>query len=164
MVSHCTFKGATKGRRRYRYYMSKGLVNGSASDNGKGWPLSAPELERAVAIAARHILSDRAGLLEALDQSGTDSPDVRATLESVSNLLRRLQSESDAAECLVELIGGAELRADGISIILKIEVPCSRAGVRNSSILNLSRFVPLRMKRRGVETRVIAEGDDRPRK
>ena len=158
-------QGATKGRRRYRYYVSKGLVNGSASDSGKGWRLSAPELERAAAIAARHILSDRAGLLEALDKSGIDSPDVRATLESVSNLLRRLQSESDAAECLVELIGSAELRADGISIILKIEVPCSRAGVRTSSMLNLSRVVPLRMKRREVETRVIiAEGDDPPRK
>ena len=63
-------QGATKGRRRYRYYVSKCLVNGSASDNGKGWRLSAPELERAVAIAARHILSDRAGLMEALEKSG----------------------------------------------------------------------------------------------
>ena len=71
-------QGATKGRRRYRYYVSKCLVNGSASDKGKGWRLSAPELERAVAIAARHILSDRAGLLEALEKSGIDSPDLRA--------------------------------------------------------------------------------------
>ena len=60
-------QGATKGRRRYRYYVSKCLVNGSARDQGKGWRLSAPELERAVAIAARHLLSDRAGLLEALE-------------------------------------------------------------------------------------------------
>ena len=41
-------QGATKGRRRYRYYVSKFLANGSASENGKGWRLSAPELERAV--------------------------------------------------------------------------------------------------------------------
>ena len=48
---------------------------------------------------------------------------------------------------------------------LRIEVSCSRAGVRTSSILDLSRFVPLRMKRRGVETRIIiAAGDDLPRK
>ncbi len=71
-------QGATKGRRRYRYYVSKCLVNGSAIDNGKGWRLSAPELERAVAIAARHILSDRAGLLEALEKSGIDSPDLES--------------------------------------------------------------------------------------
>ena len=158
-------QGATKGRRRYRYYVSKCLANGSASDSGKGWRLSAPELERAVAIAARHILSDRAGLLEALEKSGIDAPDVRATLESTSNLLRRLQNEADAAAALVEIVSKVELRDDGISVTLRIQVSCTRAGVRTSSILDLSRFVPLRMKRRGVETRIImAEGDDLPRK
>jgi hypothetical protein len=158
-------QGATKGRRRYRYYVSKCLVNGSASDNRKGWRLSAPELERAVAIAARHILSDRAGLLEALEKSAIDSPDLSATLESASNFSRRLQNEADAAAALVEMISKVELRDDGISITLRIEVPCSRAGIRTSSILNLSRFVPLKMKRRGVETRIIiATGDNLPRK
>ena len=78
---------AAKGRRRYRYYVSKCLVSGSASDNGKGWRLSAPELERAVGIAALHMLGDRAGLLEALEKSGLVSPDIRATLESASNLV-----------------------------------------------------------------------------
>ena len=157
-------QGASKGSRRYRYYVSKCLVNGSASDHGKGWRLSAPELERAVASAARQLLSDRAELLEALEQSGIDSPDVRATLESVSNLVGRLQTEADASACLVDIVGRADLRDDGISITLRIEVPCSRAGIRTSSIVSVSRFVPLKMKRRGVETRIIiAAGEDRPR-
>ena len=44
-------------------------------------------------------------------------------------------------------------------------MPYSRAGIQCSSILNLSGFVPLRMKRRGVETRIIiAAGNDLPRK
>ena len=66
-------QGATKGRRRYRYYVSKCLVNGSANDNGKGWRLVAPEIDRAVPIAARHILSDRTSLLETLEKSEIDS-------------------------------------------------------------------------------------------
>jgi len=98
-------------------------------------------------------------------KSEIDSPDVRATLESTSNLLRRLQNEADATACLAEIVGRAELRDDRISVTLGIQVPCSRAGVRTGSIFNLSRFVSLRMKRRGVETRIImAEGDDLPRK
>jgi hypothetical protein len=158
-------QGATKGRRRYRYYVSKCLVNGSARDNRKGWRLSAPELERALSIAARHVLSDRAGLLEVLERSGIDSPDVRATLESVSGLFLRLEKEAAAAECIGEVISRAELRADGISLTLRIEVPCTRAGVRTTSTLNLPRFVPLKMRRRGVETRIIiAAGSDLPRK
>ena len=158
-------QGATKGRRRYRYYVSKCLVNGCARDNGKGWRLAAPEIERAVAIAARHILIDRASLLETLEKSEIDSPDIRATLESTSNLLRRLQTETDKMASLAEVIDRIQLRDDGISVTLRIQVPCSRAGVRTTSILDLSRFVPLIMKRRGVETRIIiAAGDDLPRK
>ena len=57
------------------------------------------------------------------------------------------------------------MRDDGITVTLRIEVQCSRAGLRTSSNLDLSRFVPLRMKRRGVETRIIiAAGDDLPQK
>jgi hypothetical protein len=158
-------QGAIKGRRRYRYYVSKSLVNGSARDNRKGWRLSAPELERALSIAARQVLSDRAGLLEVLEKSGIDSPDVSATLESAASLFLRLENEADAAQCMGEVISRAELRADGISLTLRIEVPCTRAGVRTTSTLNLPRFVPLKMRRRGVETRIIiAAGGDLPRK
>jgi hypothetical protein len=113
-----------------------------------------------VAIAARRILSDRAAMLEALEQSGIESPDVRATLEWVSNLSRRLQDESNATASLVEFVNRVELRVDGISVTLRIEVPCSHAGVGTTSTLDLPRFVPLRMKRRGVESRIVITADD----
>ena len=114
-------------------------------------------------IASRRMLSDRASLLDALEKSGIDSPDVRATLESTSNLLRQLQIEANSMACLTDVIDRVHLRHDGICVALRIQVPCSREGVRTNSIFNLSRFVPLRMKRRGVETRIImAEGDDLP--
>jgi site-specific DNA recombinase len=118
-----------------------------------------------VAITARQILSDHPGLLEALEKSGIESPDVSATIESASGLCRRLENEPDAASCMAELVERVEVCHDGISVTLKILVPCLHAGVRTSSVLSLSRFVPLRMKRRGVETRiVIAAGGDLPRK
>ena len=66
---------------------------------------------------------------------------------------------------MVELVDRIELCDDGVRVTLKIRVPCSRAGVQTSSILGLSRFVPLKMKRRGVETRIIiAAGNEPPRK
>jgi hypothetical protein len=127
-------QGATKGRRRYRYYVSKCLVNGSASDNRKGWRLSAPELERALVIAVRHVLDDRAGLLDSLEKSEIDSPDIRATLESAASLSRRLEKEADATECMGEVVSRAEVRDDGISVTMRIEVPCSNAEVRTTSV------------------------------
>jgi site-specific DNA recombinase len=76
-----------------------------------------------------------------------------------------LQNEAEARACMAELIDRIELHVDGIRVALNIQVPCSHAGVRTSSILALARFVPLTMKRRGVETRiVIAAGNEPPRK
>ena len=158
-------QGAAKAGRRYRYYVSRSLVNSSANDDGKGWRLAAPEIERAVANAARQILNDRAGMLVALENSEIESPDVRATVESTSALCRRLEDATEARACMAELIDRVELREDGIRVTLKIEVPCSRTGVETISLLRLSAFVPLRMKRRGVETRIIiTAGDEPPRK
>jgi hypothetical protein len=118
-----------------------------------------------VVIATQHILSDRAGMLEVLERSGLQSPDIRATIESTSALSRRLENEADAKTCMVEFVDRIELCEDGIRVTLKIWVPCSHAGVQTSSMLSLSRFVPLKMKRRGVETRIIiAAGDEPPRK
>jgi hypothetical protein len=48
-------------------------------------------MERAVAIAARQILNDRAVLLEALETAEIESPEVRATLELTANFSRRLE-------------------------------------------------------------------------
>jgi site-specific DNA recombinase len=158
-------QGVAKAGRRYRYYVSRSLVNGSSSDNRKGWRLAAPELERAVAIATQHILRDRAGMLEMLERSGLQSPDVRTTIESTSAFSRRLENEADSRDCMVELVDRIELCNDGVRATLKIRVPCSRAGVQTTSILGLTRFAPLKMKRRGVETRIIiATGDEAPRK
>lgn len=165
MVSHSTCGERPRPDDSIAIYVSKRLVNRCASDNGKGWRLAAPEIERAVTIAARHIRSDRAGLLGALEKSGIDSPDVRATLELTSNLLRQLQTAADSMACVTEVIDRVHLRDDGISVTLGIQVPCSRAGIRTNSIFNLSRFLPVRMKRCGVETRIITtEGEDLRRK
>jgi site-specific DNA recombinase len=157
-------QGAAKAGRRYRYYVSRSLVKGSASDDRKGWRIAAPELERAVAIGAQNILSDRAGMLEVIEHSQLKSPDIRATLDSSTVLCRRLQDEAEARTCMAEIIERIELCDDCIRMVLKLTVPCSQAGVRTSSMVGVTRFVPLAMKRRGVETRIVfAAGNEPPR-
>jgi site-specific DNA recombinase len=37
---------AVKGERRYRYYVSRSLIKGTADSAGRGWRLPAPEIER----------------------------------------------------------------------------------------------------------------------
>src|SRR6202011_1990530 len=50
---------AVKGERRYRYYVSRSLIKGTAGSAIRGWRLPAPEIERTVAASACQILSDR---------------------------------------------------------------------------------------------------------
>src|ERR1700726_4669237 len=43
---------AVKGERRYRYYVSRNLIKGTADSDEPGWRLPAPEIERSIAAAA----------------------------------------------------------------------------------------------------------------
>jgi site-specific DNA recombinase len=102
-------QGAAKAGRRYRYYVSRRLVDGSHPNDERGWRLAAPEIERAVSIAARELLNDRAGVLEALQRADLESPDLRATLESTSAFCRRLEDAAKVAACIAELVNRVEL-------------------------------------------------------
>jgi hypothetical protein len=158
-------QSTAKGARRYRFYVSKSLITGSAKDAERGWRLSATEIERAVAIAARAILDDRPGVIEALEKSGIESPDVRATLETAADYGRRLKASIDVAACLTDLIERVELLEQGIRVSIKLPIPSvGHAEVPIANLLHLSRLLPLGIKRRGVETRIILEGsEDTPR-
>jgi len=158
-------QSTAKGARRYRYYVSKGLITGSAKDAHSGWRLSATEIERAVAIAARSILDDRPKLIETLEKSEIQTTDVRATLETAADYSRRLGAQIDMEASLIDLVERVELLEQGIRVSIKLLVPSiAYADVPLANVLQLSRILPLKMKRRGVETRIILEGcDNAPR-
>ena len=63
---------------------------------------------------------------------------------------------------MAEIIDRIKLCDDGIRVTLKLTVPCSQAGMRTSSMVGLTRFVSLAMKRRGVETRIVISGGTEP--
>jgi site-specific DNA recombinase len=58
--------GTSKAGRRYRYYVSRKLVRGPASEVNDGRRLAAPELERAVTAAITRIIKDKTLTGEAL--------------------------------------------------------------------------------------------------
>jgi hypothetical protein len=86
----------------------------------RGWRLSATEIERAMAIAARAILDDRPGLLETLEKSEIDSPDVRAMLEAAADYSPRLTAQIDMEACLTDLVERVELLEHGIRVSIKL--------------------------------------------
>ncbi len=158
-------QGAVRRGRRYRYYVSRALVRGSTVEGQRGWRVPGPELERAVAIAARTILDDKPAILEALQGAGMGDTDVNQVFTLAAEWRERLLPEMDRSTALVELVGKAILTDEGIRLGLNIPVPCSGpGGAPLRKVLNLFRFVPLKVKRRGVEMRLIINGGDEPRK
>ena len=157
-------QGAAKGRRRYRYYVSRKLVHAAAPEDAEhGSRLSAPEIERSVSTAARGMLGDRNEIARACEEADIDAERLPSVLRATQNWIGRLRAESEVASALAELVERVVLSRDGMQVTLKLPLlPTSDHSGVNPSHLSLARFVPLQMKRRGVELRLVLEGGSGP--
>jgi len=155
-------QGAVKGQRRYRYYVSKRLVRGASPEPEQQWRLSAPEIERAVSAGARTMLGDRAAIALVLEESGIDSSYLVPVLKSTQTLIERLQADGETvSSTLGEIIERVDLMREGIRLILKLPLA---AEDRNGTTRHIAlvRLIPLQLKRRGVETRMVLAGEATP--
>jgi site-specific DNA recombinase len=152
-------QGAANGKRRYRYYVSRDLVRGSADRSRGGWRKPAPEMERVVVAATKAFLDDRPAVLAALRESEIETPDVREVLKLASELSRRLSSETEKAATLIEVAEKAQLTAGGIRVGLKILLR-KNGDETDLQTLRVTRLVPTRMRRRGVELRIVIDGKE----
>ncbi len=157
-------QGGTKGGRRYRYYASKRSVIGESRDVKKAWRVSAPEIERVVCAAAAKLLGDHGAIAQALEESGIDGHRLPSVLETAKSWVKRLGSKCESGTTLAQLSERIDLKSDGIRVVLKL--PTIPASERNDGAtpthLALGRFIPMQLRRRGVETRLVLEGDTTP--
>jgi site-specific DNA recombinase len=153
-------QGAKRGARLYRYYVSKGLVVGEPRDSSDGWRVAAPEMERLVRAAAGRLLGDHGIIAQAVEESGIDGHRLPSMLKLAKTWAERIDSPSESGTALAQLIERVELKSDGIQVKLKLPVPTSGEddGVRPTYFV-FGRFLPMQMKRRGIEMRLVLEGD-----
>ena len=156
-------QGAAKGQRRYRYYVSRTLVRGNSEAAEQGWRISAPEIEQRVAAAAQAVLADRPAIALALEASGVDSNRLPAVLKSACAWVERLASKGESAAALSELIERVQLSRESLRLSLRLPLaPAEPSDVTGPVSLMLSRLVPMQMRRRGVEMRIVLEGESDP--
>jgi site-specific DNA recombinase len=154
---------AVKGERRYRYYVSRSLIKGTADSAGRGWRLPAPEIERTVAASACQILSDRTAIATAAQAIGFADHRLPSLFSAAGAWMKRLQSEVQVGTALNALVDHVELIDTGIRVSIKLPIPSDEGrDAATPNELALTRFVPMRMKRRGVEMRLIIDGDAGP--
>jgi site-specific DNA recombinase len=147
---------AVKGNRRYRYYVSRSLMKGVASKSGQGWRIPALEIERNLATATARILDERTALVTDVEKAGLGLHDITLILAIAAEWSVRLRSETEASTALQSLVERAELRDDGIRLTLKLPLPISgKLAAGAAAHLTILRDIPLRVRRRGVEKRLV---------
>lgn len=142
---------AVKNRRRHRYYVSRPLLTeGARAIVEGGWRLPARETEQSVAAAAACILEDKTALVTAIQEKGIEADRIVSILEQASAWAVKLSS-SAYAEALASLVDRVDLRESGFK--LSVRVPISQ--VNSKDTLKLEKQFPVRMKKRGVELKLV---------
>ncbi len=135
---------AVKSGRRYRYYVSRDRITGSAEPSGErrnGWRLPAREIERVVGDAATALIADRAALTRLVREAEIDA-------ERVPDLLRAAREWTGAPLSLVKRV---ELGRDEFVICIDLSV------FLGAQITLLRHVVRAQAKRRGVEMRLVID-------
>jgi DNA invertase Pin-like site-specific DNA recombinase len=139
---------AAKGGRRYRYYVSEP----DETIEKPTWRLPALELERAVVDSLTSILSAEAAL--AIDVSAPDRS-THGALKQSKDVLKRLRA-GDEKDVISEIVRMIEINADGLRIDLGF-----LSDTDPDEVFSITRFVPMQIKRRGVEMRIVLESGSR---
>jgi DNA invertase Pin-like site-specific DNA recombinase len=136
-----------KRGRRYRYYISESLRADPKDTSSTGWRFPGHEIEQAIAHAALEIIHDDVAITAALQESGVAAHDIAFILKAAEKM------QSDEAGLIDRFIQRVELRKDGIRLTLSLA-----SLMTDSKEVTIIRDIPMQMKRRGVEMRLILGG------
>jgi site-specific DNA recombinase len=147
---------AVKGKRRYRYYVSRSLMKGTARESSQGWRVPAVEIEHNLAAAVAGILDEQTAVVADVDVAAVGAHGITSILATAAQWSARLRSETEASTALNTLVERAELHQDGIRLSLRLPLSTSGKPAANATTyLSLTRTIPLRVRRRGIEMRLV---------
>lgn len=173
---------ASKGARRYRYYVSANLQHGGDAADTDGMRIPAPEIETLVSNKLAEIFDDPIGLMERTAGSSSSpaglalSPDAAAKAVAGSRTIAETLRGSDTASIarLVALIvQRVDVASDAVTITLDSQQIAERLGIvlaqstTDRSVMDASRMgdfaptsllqitVPVKLKRSGWAMRLI---------
>ena len=140
---------ANKKGKRYRYYISANIQNAPKDSNKTGWRLPAHEIENIVIQATKNILDDDSAIASSLQESEIKADrmlQILAVAKAISN-----QITTNTNELFDKIIQRVELKQDSIRIVLLLDS------------ITITREIPLQIKRRGIEMRlVLASSNKKP--
>jgi hypothetical protein len=143
--------------------VSRSLIKDTPDSTGRGWRLPAPEIERSVAATACQMLSDQAAIAIAAQAIGLAENRLPSVFSVAQTWRQHLQSEVEVGAALTTLVQRVDLSDSGICVSLKMPIPDGGGQpVVNAAELIVRRDVPIQIRRRGVEMRLVIEGNRAP--
>ena len=145
---------ALKKGRRYRYYILQSLTAAPKDASSNGWRLPGQEIEQIIAHAAVQILQDGDAVTTSLQAAGVPAHHMPTVLIAARKI------DTKTPDIIERFIQRVEIRQDGIHIILTIVslMPADQSNIQSSSPPVIVRDIPMQMKRRGVEMRLMIGG------
>jgi DNA invertase Pin-like site-specific DNA recombinase len=137
-----------KKGRRYRYYISQSLRRDPKDSSSSGWRLPGQEIEQTIKHAVLDIIRDDIAMTAALQESGIAAHHI----PSVLRMTKKIQSDADLIDRFIQRV---ELRQEGIHLTLSLT---SLLPEMDSHAATIVHDIPMQMKRRGVEMRLIVGG------
>lgn len=152
-VSLCPTHTNKKGK-RYYYYISKHLMHCDANPNDSGWRLPASEIDGAANSALGEWLTEYDLVAAAM------APNLKSARE-MANLKSRMKALTDASgngdsRGLLSYVRSAHLSSTSLVIKLEISKLADALEIKAAeSARDIQLDVPLTMRKRGVETKLI---------
>ncbi len=168
-----TASHAVKGGRRYRYYISQSLVTDKTKPDGIR--LSAPEVEGAVAAEVRNLLNDPAQVEKLLGSHAPTPSELKQLIAKSQELVTGLNRKPASDQLMIlrtvlskVIIGNADLSIDiKFQQIAELLVKPDAALTDHSNLEDIRpdhrMILPLRLGRRGNETRLIIQSGTQQR-
>ena len=142
---------AKKGGKRYCYYISRNLKD---SNGEQGWRIPAAAIEASVSHLTVQMLSDASAIQHACAEAQMPHAQWESMIRAAKTAAQKMndrKAASSTSTSVSSLLDRATLHPDGITITLSLNhlVPT------HSTNIPLTRRVPMQMKRRGVEMRLV---------
>ena len=139
-----------KKGKRYCYYISQSLATNPKDASSSGWRLPGQEIEQVIAHAASEILFDDDAITAALQEAGIASHHIPAALNAAKKI------QQDSTGLINRFVQRVELQKSGIRLTLSLASLIAQE-VKDNSVI-IVRDIPMRMKQRGIEMRLIING------
>jgi site-specific DNA recombinase len=154
---------ANKQGRRYRYYVSRRLIE-ERSDDPTGWRLPALEIERVIVSALTGLLRNPSELIVMIDDRNLAATTLNQSLSTARQLADKIQQSSahERRSLIAPIIARITLASGTVNLRINRLALLQAIGVMNSGAMHddpTSRHheiaIPFSLRRRGVEARLI---------